>query len=77
MKKSEEEKFFTEEKYEDFIEDFEDKWLQYATAEERVKAFFGDVNNAKVLFKRWNEGEDLFAKQKAEAFPMPFRFQYK
>ena len=67
-KKSKEEIFFMTEKFGDFICDFEDKWLQYASAEERMKAFFGNISEAKKLFNRWNKGEDVFAKERAKAF---------
>lgn len=65
--KSEEELFFTSKKYSEFICDFEDKWLQFALAEERAKAFFGSIENAKDLFKKWKKGEDIFSFQKEKA----------
>lgn len=66
--KSNKHKFFTTKKYSEFIEDFEDKWLQYASAEERMKAYFENLSNAKELFKKWKKGKDLFAKKRMKAF---------
>lgn len=65
--KSEEELFFTSKKYSEFICDFEDKWLQFAAAEDRAKAFFGSIKNAKDLFKKWKGGEDIFSYQREKA----------
>jgi hypothetical protein len=72
--KSSDLKFFLNKKYEDFISDYEDKWLQYASAEQRMKAFFGDANNANELFKKWQRGEDIFAKERAKAFSLRATF---
>ena len=66
--KSNEHRFFTTRKHFEFIEDFEDKWLQFASAEERMKAYFGNLSNAKKLFEKWEKGEDLFAKKRIKAF---------
>lgn len=56
--------FFTNKKHEDFIEDFEDKWLQYATEEEKMKAYFGTENKALELFEKWESGEDVWETRK-------------
>ncbi len=72
--KSKEEIFFATKKYEDFICDFEDKWLQYVSAEERMKAFFGNLSNAENLFEKWQNGENLFEKEINLAFPEPYKF---
>jgi hypothetical protein len=66
--KSEEEKFFTSQKYSQFICDFEDKWLQYASAKDRTKAFFGNIENAQKLFAEWKRGVDVFSNQRKIAF---------
>ena len=74
-KKIEEEKFFTSKKYDEFICDFEDKWSQFASVEQKVTAYFGNVENGLMLFKRWKNSEDLFESQRAKAFPNPYRFE--
>lgn len=66
--KSVEEKFFTSQKYSEFICDFEDKWLQFASAEDRTKAFFGSIENAQKLFSEWKKGIDVFSHQRENAF---------
>jgi hypothetical protein len=68
MKESTALDFFKNPEYEEFIIDFEDKWLQYATAEERVSAFFGTRENALKLFNDWQKGIDLWSKQKAKVW---------
>jgi predicted metal-dependent hydrolase len=67
-KKTKEEKFFNSEKHDDFICDFEDKWLQFASSEQKTKAFFGDIKNAKKLYEKWKDGNDIFAKEKGKYF---------
>lgn len=67
-KKSREQKFFNSKKYSEFICDFEDKWLQFASAEDRTKAFFGNIDNAQKLFSKWKEGVDVFSSQRENAF---------
>ena len=52
--------FFTDKKYQEFIEEFENNWLQYATVEEKMKSFFGNVDNAKLLFEKWKNEEDIW-----------------
>jgi hypothetical protein len=47
----------------DFICEFEDKWQQYAAESNKVKAYFGSVDN----------GLALFEKEKANAFSEIFR----
>ena len=74
MSKNKELEFFLNKKYSDFIEDFESKWLQYASAEERTKAFFGNLSRAKKLFKKWQNGEDVFANRIKKEFSQPFKF---
>ncbi len=56
--------FFSNELYSDFIEDFENNWLQYATSNEKMKAYFGNEENAKSLYKKWKNGEDIWALRK-------------
>lgn len=56
--------FFNNKKYQEFIEDFEGKWLQYATVEEKMKAYFGTENKAIELFEKWNSGEDIWETRK-------------
>lgn len=60
-----EEYFFTNDKYSEFISDYEDKWLQFASIQDRMKAYFGgDLNNAIELYKKWKKGEDLWQEEK-------------
>lgn len=66
--KSEEEKFFTSKKHCEFICDFEDKWLQFASVEDKAKAFFGNIENAQKLFSEWKRGVDVFSNQRKIAF---------
>lgn len=56
--------FFTAEEYSDFISDYEDKWLQFESAEQRLRAYFGTVENAKTLYEKWLNDEELFAFEK-------------
>ena len=58
-----------------FVADFEDKWLQYTSAEELVKIYFGSTENGLELFNKWKNGYELFAEEKANAFPNPYRFE--
>lgn len=64
MSKIKKENIFTDEKYSQFIEDFEDKWLQYASIENRIKAYFGTLEKGIRLYKKWEKGEDLFKREK-------------
>ena len=51
--------FFLDEKHQEFIEEFEDNWLQYASSDEKMKAFFGTEDSAIALFERWKQGEGI------------------
>jgi predicted metal-dependent hydrolase len=62
--KLENEEFFTNEKYCEFIEYYEDNWIQYATVNEKMKAYFGDIKNAVVLFKKWRNSENIWEMRK-------------
>lgn len=48
--------FFTNEKFSEFIEEFENNWLQYGTASEKMKAYFGDLSTANDFFLKWKNG---------------------
>ena len=64
-----EEYFSTNDKYSEFISDYEDKWLQFASIQDRMKAYFGgDLNNAIELFKKWKQGEDLWQEERSKFF---------
>lgn len=64
-----EEYFFTNDKYSEFISDYEDKWLQFASIQDRMKAYFGgDLNIAIELYKKWKQGEDLWQEEKSKFF---------
>ena len=56
--------FFLNDKYCEFIEDYEDKWLQYATADERMNAFFGTLENAQNVYEKWKKNEDIWTEKK-------------
>lgn len=56
--------FFLNEKHSEFIEYFENNWLQYATVEEKMKAYFGNISNAKDLFSSWEKGIDTWELRK-------------
>ncbi len=60
--------------FEEFISEFEDKWLQYSDEETKVKAYFGSAENGFELFKKWKAGFELFSDEKNKAFPEPYRF---
>lgn len=60
--------------FDEFISEFEEKWLQYSDEETKVKAFFGSVDKALELFKKWKTGYELFETEKNIAFPEPYRF---
>jgi hypothetical protein len=66
---------FDLEDFDEFIADIEDKWLQYTPIEERIKIFFGSTQNSLELFNKWKNDEELFAEEKAKAFPNPYRFE--
>lgn len=51
-------------KYGEFIEDFEDEWLQYATPEEKVKAFWGSIDDAIAAYKHWKQDGEFFIDRK-------------
>ncbi|GAB4490363.1 MAG: hypothetical protein OHK0019_09110 [Saprospiraceae bacterium] len=51
-------------KYGEFVEDFEDEWLQYATPEEKVKAFWGSMEGAIAAYKFWKRGGEFFYDRK-------------
>jgi hypothetical protein len=61
------------EDFEDFISEFEGKWLQYTTEQTKVKSYFGSVKNGLELFEKWKQGYELFGEEKAKAFPEMFR----
>jgi hypothetical protein len=63
--------------FEEFISEFEDKWLQYSDADTKVKAYFGSVEKGFELFEKWKEGYELFGDEKKIAFSEPFRFSAK
>jgi hypothetical protein len=60
--------------FEEFISEFEDKWLQYSDEETKVKAYFGSVEKGLELFEKWKVGFELFSEEKKNAFPEPYRF---
>ncbi|PJB14985.1 MAG: hypothetical protein CO118_05740 [Flavobacteriales bacterium CG_4_9_14_3_um_filter_32_8] len=60
--------------FEEFISEFEDKWLQYSDVETKVKAYFGSAENGFQLFEKWKTGFELFSDEKNKAFPEPYRF---
>lgn len=64
MQKSKSDDFFQNEKYGEFIEETEDQWLQYAHAEERMKAFFGTYENALKMYELWLDGHAPYEERK-------------
>jgi hypothetical protein len=58
------EEFFQSGKYTNFIEDFENEWLQYATAEEKIKAFWGSMDDAIAAYKYWKQDGEFFIDRK-------------
>jgi hypothetical protein len=60
--------------FEEFISEFEDKWLQFSDEETKVKAYFGSVEKGLKLFEKWKAGFELFSDEKNNAFPEPYRF---
>lgn len=42
-----------DEKFQEFISEVEDKWLQYSSKEAKVRAYFGTPNNGFKLFEKW------------------------
>lgn len=63
--------------FEEFISEFEDKWLQYSDEETKVKAYFGTANKGFELFQKWKAGFELFSDKKKKAFPECYRFSNK
>ena len=63
--------------FDEFISEFEDKWLQYADEKTKIKAYFGTVKNGFELFEKWKTGFELFREEKNKAFPEPYRFSDK
>lgn len=59
-----EQTFFTNPNYSEFIEEFENNWLQYATVEEKMKSYFGNLENANKLFEKWKKNEDIWEMRK-------------
>lgn len=47
------------EKFFEFIYEYEDAWLQNASATEKILAFFGDAKKAEILFNKWIEKEEI------------------
>ena len=62
---------YQQENFEDFICEFEDKWLQYADEKKKVEAYFGSVENGLELYEKWKSGDELFSEEKRNAFPQP------
>lgn len=60
--------------FDEFISEFEEKWLQYSDEETKIKASFGSVDKALELFEKWKTGYELFENEKNRAFPEPYRF---
>ena len=60
--------------FDEFISEFEEKWLQYSDEETKVKAYFGSVEKGLELFEKWKAGHELFENEKSKAFPKPYRF---
>lgn len=56
--------FFRNKKYSEFIEDFENNWLQYSTPIEKMKAYFGTIENALELFEKWEKNIDVWQLRK-------------
>ena len=56
--------FLKNDKYSEFIEDFENNWLQYSTSKEKIRTYFGTIENAHNLFKKWQNGEDFWEMRK-------------
>lgn len=61
--------------FEEFICEFEEKWLQYANEETKVKAYFGNVEVGMQIFNEWKTGNDYFKDEIKKAFPEPYRFE--
>ena len=59
--------------FEEFICDFESKWLQYSNEETKVKAYFGTVENGVRIFNAWKNGKNNFENERNRAFPKPYR----
>ena len=60
--------------FNEFISEFEKKWLQYSDEKTKVKAYFGSVDKGLELFEKWKTGYELFKNEKNKAFPNPYRF---
>ncbi len=63
--------------FDEFISEFEDKWLQYSNEETKVKAYFGNADKGFELFEKWKAGFELFSNEKKIAFTEPYRFSDK
>lgn len=59
---------YNQEDFEDFICEFEDKWMQYSNEETKIKAYFGSLENGVEIFEKWKTGSELFSKEREIAF---------
>lgn len=58
-----------------FIEYVENLWLQHASPDEKMRAYFGSLEQAQVLFDAWKNDESLFGSLFVDRFPTLKRFQ--
>jgi len=63
--------------FDEFISEFEDKWLQYSDEETKVKAYFGNADEGFKLFEKWKNGFKLFSHEENIAFREPYIFPDK
>jgi hypothetical protein len=61
--------------FSEFIEEYEDKWLQYSSIDTKIQAFFGSSENLEKAFEDWKNGVELFSVEKKIFFPKPYKFE--